>query len=221
MGSKHLVENVQLIIYDLDGVLIDSNEAILESFKLTLEEIGLRFDPNEIMKRLGWDLIYILKEILPDEHRGKEWELRDRYIHHFQKLDIKHTFLLPGVKETLTYFNSNGYRQSVATNKTGFEAERILIELGVKDQMDLIVGFLDVPNPKPAPDMILYTLDKLGIKKENTILIDDTTVGLTAGIRAGINTIGITTGVHDRTTLRSVGPLHIIDEITQLTSLLE
>jgi phosphoglycolate phosphatase len=166
-------------------------------------------------------LIYILKEILPDEHRGKEWELRDRYIHHFQKLDIKHTFLLPGVKETLTYFNSNGYRQSVATNKTGFEAERILIELGVKDQLDLIVGFLDVANPKPAPDMILYTLDKLGIRKENTILIDDTTVGLTAGIRAGINTIGITTGVHDRTTLRSVGPLHIIDEITQLTSLLE
>jgi HAD superfamily hydrolase (TIGR01509 family) len=221
MGSKHLFENVQLIIYDLDGVLIDSNEAILKSFKLTFDEIGLKFDPNDIIKRLGWDLIYILKEILPDEHKGKEWELRERYIHHFQKLDIKHTFLLPGVKETLINMNLNGYRQSVATNKTGMEAERILVELGVRNQLDLIVGFLDVPNPKPAPDMILYTLDKLGTRKESTILLDDTTVGLTAGIRAGVKTIGITTGVHDRTTLRSVGPHHIIDDITQLTSLLK
>lgn len=212
-----MFENIQLIIYDLDGVLIDSNEAILKSFKLTLDEIGLKFDPNEIKKRLGWDLIYILREILPEEHKGKEWKLRERYIHHFQKLDIKHTFLLPGVKETLINLNLNGYRQSVATNKTGLEAERILIELGVRDQFDLIVGFMDVPNPKPAPDMINYTLNKLGTRKENTILIDDTTVGLTAGIRAGVKTIGITTGVHDRTTLRSVGPDYIIDDINQLT----
>jgi phosphoglycolate phosphatase len=68
--------------------------------------------------------------------------------------------------------------------------------------------------------MINLTLERMGVPAERAIFVDDTTVGLTAGIRAGVRTIGITTGTHTRDQLSTVGPDTIIDSIAQLTQIL-
>jgi phosphoglycolate phosphatase len=161
----------------------------------------------------------ILEELLP-EHRGRAWELRDRYIHHFQTQSADRIRLLPGVAETLARLKAAGFRQSLATNKTTSEADRILTQLGVRGHLDLLVGFMDVPNPKPAPDMINLTLERMGVPAHRTVFVDDTTVGLTAGIKAGVRTIGITTGTHTRRQLTTVRPDTIINNIDQLTQIL-
>jgi len=214
-----VLDGVDLVIYDLDGVLIDATQAIINSFTLTFQEVGATLNPEDVVSRIGYSLVDILEELLP-EHRDRAWELRDRYIHHFQGQDIRHTRLLPGVAETLGALRAMGYRQSLATNKTTSEADRILTQLGVRGHLDLLVGFMDVPNPKPAPDMINLTLERMGVPAERAIFVDDTTVGLTAGIRAGVRTIGITTGTHTRDQLSTVGPDTIIDSIAQLTQIL-
>jgi HAD superfamily hydrolase (TIGR01509 family) len=217
---RGMIEGVSLIIYDLDGVLIDSTKAIVEAFELTLKEIGVEYQEDKLMPLMGHGLIHILEEVLPEEHRGKEWELRERYIHHFKNSDARLTKLLPNVEEVLRYLKEKGYRQSVATNKTSSEAKRILSSLGVYDIFDLIVGFLDVPNAKPAPDMILYGLKELNEKIDHTIFVDDTTFGLKAGIEAGVITVGITTGHHTREQLMEVQPDYIVDSILELRMLL-
>ena len=215
-----MLRGVELIIYDLDGVLIDSTEAMLKAFELTLKEIGVEYKEDKYMQLLGIDIIHQLEEVLPEEHRGKTWELRERYIHHFQKMDTRLTTLLPDVEETLRQFKETGYRQSVATNKTSGEANRILKNLGVDDVFDLVVGFLDVPNAKPAPDMILYTLEKLDVEKEQAVFVDDTAFGLKAGVEAGVNTVGITTGYHTRGQLMEVHPDYVVDSMHELKRLL-
>jgi HAD superfamily hydrolase (TIGR01509 family) len=211
--------DVELIIYDLDGVLIDSTEAIVEAFEHTLNEIGVEYEEDRLMPLMGHGLIHILEEVLPEEHRGKEWELRERYIHYFQSSDTRLTRLLPDVEETLMSLKKS-YMQSVATNKTSSEAKRILEHLGVYDVFDLIVGFLDVPNAKPAPDMILYTLERLGVEKKHAVFVDDTAFGLKAGVEAGVNTVGITTGMHTRKQLMEVHPDHVVDSMHELKRLL-
>lgn len=216
-----MLQGVQLVIYDLDGVLIDSTEAIAEAFEQTLREIGVEYEEDRLMPLMGHGLIHILEEVLPEEHRGKEWELRERYIHHFQNSDTRLTRLLPDVEETLRRLKERGYRQSVATNKTSSEAKRILRNLGVDDVFDLVVGFLDVPNAKPAPDMILYTLERLGVEKEHAVFVDDTAFGLKAGVEAGVSTVGILTGYHTREQLMKVQPDYVVDSMHELKLLLE
>ncbi len=215
-----MLGGVELIIYDLDGVLIDSTEAIAEAFERTLNEIGVRYEEDRLMPLMGHGLIHILEEVLPEEHRGREWELRERYIHHFQNSDTRLTRLLPDVEETLNRLREMGYRQSVATNKTSSEAKRILELLGVYDVFDLVVGFLDVPNAKPAPDMILYTLERLGVEKRHAVFVDDTAFGLKAGVEAGVMTVGILTGYHTREQLMEVQPDYVVDSLQEIERLL-
>ncbi len=215
-----MFSGVRLVIYDLDGVLIDSNRAILESFRLTLEEIGEPYVPDAIMARIGVSLYQIFREILPEEYHDRVEELRQIYIKHFQSLDIKYTRLLPDVTETLRLVKGMGFLQSLATNKTVTEAERILDELGVADYFDLMVGFMTVDKPKPEPNMILYSLEKLGVKASEAVLVDDTFVGLTAGVRAGVQTIGITTGNNTRDQIQSVNPTVVIHHLSDLPKML-
>jgi phosphoglycolate phosphatase len=215
-----MLGDIELIIYDLDGVLIDSTDAIVEAFEKTLNEIGVEYEEEKLMPLMGHGLIHILEEVLPVEHRGREWELRERYIHHFQESDTRLTRLLPDVEDALRRLKERGYRQSVATNKTSSEAKRILALLGVDDVFDLVVGFLDVPNAKPAPDMILYTLERLGVEKEHAVFVDDTAFGLKAGVEAGVKTVGILTGYHSREQLMEVQPDIIVDSMHELKQLL-
>ncbi len=215
-----MFRDIQLVIYDLDGVLIDSNKAIIESFQMLHDELGLPFNPDDVLCRIGHSLHQIFLDILPEEHHSKLEELRLIYIKNFQGLDIKYTRLLDEVEETLYEVKTRGFIQSVATNKTHYEAKRILNTLGVAQNFELIVGYETVPRAKPEPDMILYTLDKLGIAPENAVFVDDTNVGLTAGIRAGVNTIGITTGNNTLEQIQEVNPTAIIHKLSRLSEII-
>ena len=216
-----MFSGIRLVIYDLDGVLIDSNKAILESFRRTFDEIGEPFDPDAILSRIGHGLYQIFLDTLPAGYESRLEELRQMYIRHFQSLDIKYTQLLPEVPETLTEVKKKGYLQALATNKTVTEAERILMELGVAGYFDLMAGFMTVTRAKPEPDMILYLLDKLGVRADEAVFVDDTNVGLTAGIRAGVHTIGITTGNNSLEQIMEVTPDTVVNRFRDIPGLLQ
>lgn len=211
-----MFRDIQLVIYDLDGVLIDSNKSIVESFRLVHEEIGEPFNPEDVLSRIGVGLLEIFREILPEKHHDNLAELRLSYIRYFKELGTDYIKLLPEVGDTLAEMNTRGFRQSVATNKTDYEAVRILKALKMDPYIDLYAGYGTVPKIKPEPDMILYTLDKFGVKPENAVFVDDTKVGLTAGIRAGVNTIGITTGNNTLEQIQEVNPTTIIHRFSDL-----
>ena len=215
-----MFRDIKLVIYDLDGVLINSNMAILESFRRTMMEVSEEFKPDMILDRIGYGLYQIFIDTMPPEYQGRLEELRQLYIKHFQSLDMSYIVLLPEVTETLQTLKTRGYLQSVATNKTVTEAERILSELGVSDYFDLMAGFMTVDKPKPEPDMILYLLEKLGVEPFEAVLVDDTSVGLTAGIKAGVHTIGITTGNNTLEQIQSVNPDAIVHNMRDLPGIL-
>ena len=211
-----MFRDIQLVIYDLDGVLIDSNKSIVESFRLIHEEIGEPFNPEDVLSRIGVGLLEIFREILPEKHHDNLAELRISYIKNFKELGTDYIRLLPEVGDTLAEMNTRGFNQSVATNKTDYEAVRILKALKMDPFIDLYAGYGTVPNIKPEPDMILYTLDKFGVKPENAVFVDDTKVGLTAGIWAGVNTIGITTGNNTLEQIQEVNPTTIIHRFSDI-----
>lgn len=215
-----MFKDIELIIYDLDGVLIDCNKNIVESFRLLHEEIGEPFNPEDILSRIGVGLLQIFREILPEKHHDDMEKLREIYLRNFQSLGFENIILLPGVAETIEELNKRGFKQSIATNKAATEAERILKALKIDPYLDLYTGQGTVEKIKPEPDMILYSLDHFGVAPEKAVFIDDTANGLMAGIRANVNTVGITTGNNSLEKILEANPSTVIHQFSKLAEII-
>jgi HAD superfamily hydrolase (TIGR01509 family) len=215
-----MLRGIRLVIYDLDGTLIDSTEAIVDSFNAILGAEGLPTPaPGVIASLIGEPMPIILKHVLPPERQGDIQHFWDAYITAYARISPQKTHILPGVPETLREFRRRNILQSIATQKKGAVATRVLNELGLLQHLDLVLGIDDVAHPKPAPDIIELTLKRLGVKPEEAVFVDDTTVGLEAGKNAGVHMVGITTGTHDMQKLATLRPDCIIDNMEELTRL--
>jgi len=216
-----MLTGIELIVYDLDGVLIDSSGAILIAFNTALREAG--FDPRpeeEILGMIGVPLDEMYRKVLPQESWGLVTGCFDRFKEVFSKVSLDHVRLLEGVEPTLVHFENEGLMQCVATNKSTGEAERILDHLGVHDRFDLIVGFDDVETPKPGPDMILLALEAMGVEPGSAVLIEDSPTGLKAGKAAKVHTVAITTGTYSAAALADSSPDYLIDDFKYLMELI-
>jgi phosphoglycolate phosphatase len=217
-----VLHGIRLIIYDLDGTLIDSTEAIVETFNRVVEEQGAEACPTEaIREMIGLPRTDMFRKVLPGKNHANIQACWDRYIKIYDKISPAKTHILPSVEEALTHFKKAGYMQSVATTKRGEVASHLLADLGIRGYFDLVLGINDVPSPKPAPDIINLTLERLHVKPREAVFVEDTTIGLEAGKRADVYTVGVTTGTHDMMRLASMRPDIIIDSMLELTRLVE
>jgi len=216
-----MLTGIELIVYDLDGVLIDSSGAILIAFNTALREAGFDACPeDEILGMIGMPLDGMYRKVLPSESWGLVPGCFDRFKKVFSEVSLDHVRLLEGVEPTLAHFESEGLMQCVATNKSTSEAERILDHLGVHDRFDLIVGFDDVETPKPGPDMILLALEAMGVEAGSAVLVEDSPTGLKAGKAAEVHTVAVTTGTYSAAALADLSPDYLIDDFKYLMELI-
>jgi len=212
-----MLAGIRLIIYDLDGVLVDTSDAICLSFNAALEDAGEapRGD-EEIRAMIGVPLDEMYRRVLPRERWGIIEGCFKRYREVFMDVSLDHARILDGVEATLTHFEDEGLQQCLATNKSTPEAEKILAHLGIDGYFDLIVGYDDVSSPKPSPEMILLALDAMGVEPHEAVLVEDSPTGLAAGKGAGVSTVAVATGFYDAGVLADSKPDYIIDEIKGL-----
>ncbi len=216
-----MLSGIRLVIYDLDGTLIDSTEAIVDTFNVILAEEGIAPPaPGVIASLIGEPMPEILKRLLPPERRGEVQRFWDAYIPVYARISPEKTRVLPGAAETLQTFKARSLLQSIATQKKCAVATRVLGELGLLSDIDLVCGIDDVVHPKPAPDIVELTLKRLGVKPNEAVMIDDTTIGLSAGKNAGVRTVGVTTGTHSREKLLTLDPDYVIDGLDELPRLI-
>jgi len=213
-----VLHGIRLIIYDLDGTLVDSTEAIVEAFNRVVEEHGEATCPRVAVKEMiGLPLTEMFRRVLPAQKHSSVQACWDRFIEIYADVGPEKTQILPGVPETLAHFKGMDYLQSIATTKRSDVAASLLQKLGLLHYFDLVLGIDDVASPKPAPDVIYLTLKRLRVGPLEAVFVDDTTIGLEAGVRAGVHTIGVTTGIHDRERLSTLRPDYIVEGITELT----
>jgi HAD superfamily hydrolase (TIGR01509 family) len=212
-----MLTGIRLIIYDLDGVLVDTSDAICISFNAALQDVGQPSCPEEeIRSMIGVPLDEMYRRVLPQERWGLIEGCFNRYREVFMDVSVDHTRILNGVEETLSHFEEEGLQQCLATNKSAPEAERVLTHLGIDGYFDLMVGYDDVPNPKSSPDMILFALDAMGVEPGEAVLIEDSSTGLAAGKAAGVFTVAVATGFYSPKTLAGYNPDYLIDELGAL-----
>lgn len=215
-------DKIALIIYDLDGVLIDSNDAICESFNRVLENIGeKRLPDSKIRDMIGKPITEMFRLVLPTDRKYLTEYCTESYRAIYENLALESTKLLPGVTETLSIFRRAGLKQSLATTKQSAIAESILHHLAIREFFDLVLGADSVEQPKPSPEIIRKTLNELNVDREEAIYVEDTVIGIEAGKKAGVFTIGITTGTQTREQLLESEPDSIIEDIRELPMIVE
>lgn len=180
----------KILLFDLDGTLVDSTEAILESFIKTTDyyDLNLNNKRGEVESLIGMTLADMFI------HMGIQGEKIEEcikiYRKYYREVFLEKTFLLPKVKEAIETLPSP-YKMAVVTSKSHFFAEKILDHLGILKYFFTIVGIEDVKNPKPSAEPILKALEGLEYKKEHVFMIGDTSYDMQAAKNAGVIGIGV------------------------------
>lgn len=179
-----------IILFDLDGTLIDSTEAILESFHHAFAlHNHSQPDDAEIKALIGHPLDYMFGALgVPQE---KVWDFVDSYKEHYRKISTQKTELLPYAKEAIELASEFAHL-GIVTTKTG-EYSKILMEhFGVMEKFVTLIGREHVQNPKPDPEPILKALESFSAYElQDVYMIGDTEMDLISAQEADINGIGV------------------------------
>ena len=182
-----------IILFDLDGTLIDSTEAILESFHTACEKLGFPSPDDADIKRLiGYPLDYMFAHVgVPKE---KVWDFVAAYKEHYRKISRQKTVLLPNAKETVE--EAAGFaRLGIVTTKTGRYSRELMEHFGLLEYFEVLVGREDVENPKPHPEPILNAIEMMHPQKgEDIYMVGDTKLDMECAKEAGVEAVGVLCG---------------------------
>jgi sugar-phosphatase len=173
------------LLFDMDGVLIDSTPAVTRVWTRWAEEHG--FDPKEVVKRAhGRPSISTVRDFMP----GADAELENREVERREIEDLEGVVVLPGTKELLGSLPSD--RWTVVTSSTRALAEVRLRAAGLPIPR-LLITSTDITNGKPHPEPYLKAAGALGYPAGTCIVIEDVPAGVKSGKAAGAKVIAFTT----------------------------
>jgi len=181
-----------IILFDLDGTLIDSTEAILESFHYALDQFGsIDYVSDEmITSQIGHPLEVMFAEVgvrstFIDSHV-------QTYKNYYRNIACAKTILLPGAKEAIN--EASKFAQlGIVTTKTALYSKELMEYFGVMHYFKTLIGREHVIHPKPHPEPILKALEAFE-SKSDVYMIGDTRLDLEASIRAGVIGVGVLSG---------------------------
>ncbi|MFC0106105.1 HAD-IA family hydrolase [Kibdelosporangium aridum] len=185
--------DLKVVIFDLDGVLVDSFGVMREAFHRAYREVVGAGEPpfEEYSKHLGRyfpDIMTIMNLPL---------EMEEPFVRESYRLASR-VRLFDGVTDMLEKLSGHGLRFAIATGKSGPRARSLLDGLGVLSRFDHVVGSDEVANPKPAPDIIFRAMDLLGVvEKSEAVMIGDAETDLASARAAGVTAVAALWGESD------------------------
>lgn len=184
-----------LIIFDLDGTLIDSSADIAWAANRTLERMGYEpFGVERIKEDIGWGVRTLLERLMPLEPPDRISAARADFLEFYGKHLVVDTYLYPEVEDTLRYFSSIAKRMAVVTNKPETLSRRALQELGIAVYFASVVGGDSLPTRKPSPEPVEAVIKAARARKTDVVMVGDSPIDAEAAKAAGIAVIGVTYG---------------------------
>ncbi|WP_228710634.1 HAD family hydrolase [Aliarcobacter thereius] len=192
-----------VILFDLDGTLLDSTDAITDTFLHSFKENSFDFKGSveDIKKEIGYPLDIMFETLGVDKENV--WDFVDSYKRQYRKVSLAQTTILENAYDAVVEA-SKFARLGVVTTKTGSYSVPLLENLNIMQYFEILTGRENVENPKPHPEPILITLEKMNcdIQNYDVWMIGDTKLDLIAANEAKVNSIGVLCGYSNEEELR-------------------
>jgi phosphoglycolate phosphatase len=195
-----------LVVFDLDGTLVDSTGALLAAHDAAWASVGQERPSDEaILELIGLPLVHIMETLGPDHD---PMALAEVYSLAYVEAAPACERLFDGMSELL----ARPFRAAIATGKSQRGAERVVKHFGLEERFEIVLGGNSVPRPKPNPDMLHAIMEATGTK--DLVMIGDTTYDLEMAHTAGVRGIGVSWGHHSTERLREWAP--VVDSVEEL-----
>ena len=181
------------IIFDMDGILIDSERQSNEGWLWAAGQLGVDM-PMWLIDSFKGAPAELCCKFFDDYYKGviDYWEAKELRTHHVYK--IRETEGIPvkkGVKDIFEYIRNNGLKCAVATSTRRESAEKTLHEIGVWDYLDAVVYGDEVERGKPEPDIFLRAAKAIGVNPSEAVVVEDSINGIKAGYAADMRVVHI------------------------------
>ena len=218
-----------VILFDLDGTLIDSVPDLALAINEMLRELGRSpYDEETIRFWIGNGSAMLVRRALAGSREipeGFDEELYARahaiFLERYARVLARATRPYPQVPETLELLKARGYRMAIVTNKPGQFVAPILERLGLAEYFDLIVGGEDLPVKKPDPAPLLYACEELGVSPGKALMVGDSANDILAAKSAGIPVLAVAYGYTHGTPVEEYGPDRVVERFGELAELLK
>lgn len=210
------MENTRLIIFDLDGTLVDAYPAIIKSFNYTMQRLNYPTQSDLIIRRaVGRGDENLLKSFI----RVKVLKVAlSIYRKHHRKALLGGVNLFPQVYKILAYLKNKGYKLAVASNRPTRFSWILIRHLRLERYFDYVLCADKLKHLKPHPEIINKIMGKFKVKPQQALYVGDMTIDAQAGRCAKVKTIIVTTGSSTRKEIQREKPYRIIRRIADLVA---
>lgn len=189
--STHLLNHA--ILWDMDGVIVNTGQFHYVAWKDTFAELGIPFSKDQFRKTFGMNNTGILEYMLGEKPTADQvMEISDQKERRFREAVQGNAQLLPGVETWLRQFSLSGSKQAIASSAPPENIDMLVDELAIRMYFDAIISGFDLPG-KPDPAVFMKAAAEVGVPPERCIVIEDAVTGVAGAKRAGMKCIAVTT----------------------------
>lgn len=209
---------IKCVLFDFDGTLIDTNEAVIESLKDSIEV----FTGNSVEFE---ELIPVLGKPIIDQMRYFSEELCEEMVEHYRKGYRKRegnmTFIFNNVESLLNNLKAKGFKIGITSNKSRRGINYGLNKFNLSNYIDFIISVDDVEKKKPHPECIYKIMKEKGYSNNELIIVGDSPHDIRCGINAGIKNVLVSWTLFPMSAFKSASPDYIIEDPLELIEVLE
>lgn len=214
-------KNFDLIVFDWDGTLMDSAEAIVRSIRAASLDAGFPApEPHEARHIIGLGLMEAMAHLFPDADEEGCRRLSDCYRRRYLKACEEGIHLFEGAEEAVSGLREAGFLLAVATGK-GRRGLDSAFEISGIGHYFHASRCADESFSKPHPGMLFELMEELDTVPERTLMIGDTTHDLQMARSAGVSSVALAHGAHPRENLEPLGPLACLNGFDELRTWFE
>jgi len=211
---------IKLMIFDLDGTIVDSAKDIILSVNATLKSLGLKEKSEDVISSyIGYGSVRLIADAIGLDDEKLISKGVDFYWDYYRKHSLDNTKLFPGTTEILEHFKEK--RKVIVSNKVKEFVVHQLKAFKIERYFEVVVGGDDLKCAKPSPCPVNDILKQFNIQKNEAIMIGDMAIDIQTGKAAGIHTCAVAYGLGKKEDLFEEKPDIVISELSKLKELIK
>ena len=204
---------IKLIIFDLDGTLVNSIADITNALNYAIEPYGFeQLTVERTTSLVGEGVTRLIEKLVGQQTADLKEVVLKRFLEYYSEHLTDFTVPYPGVRETLEMLGN--YRKAVISNKREDLSKRLLENLGLSRYFGIIWGSDSVPEKKPSPVPVREMLKKISCRADEAVIVGDSNYDIEAGRAAGVRTVAVSYGYRHISLLKDAD--FIIDNMKEL-----